>query len=174
MPTACPSISMEETDRPLTVLTLQVRSSALTPEQKTAIPSAVGQAPTAARSTMPTPRSTPLRCRDMLRPSRRTGRQTVRPPGESMISIIGQPNNLTVAPNATAEFTVSANASIGGTVLYQWYSHTVNRKTGGTKINGATSAAYRAPTNTSGVTYYYCVATSPARPTWRPTQPGSP
>jgi LPXTG-motif cell wall-anchored protein len=79
------------------------------------------------------------------------------PPDEPTISITGQPKDLTVAPNATAEFTVSANVSTGGTVLYQWYSNTVNSKTDGTKINGATSATYPAPTNTTGVTYYYCV-----------------
>ena len=81
----------------------------------------------------------------------------VTPPDKAVISITSQPKNQTVVLNDTAKFTVNAGVSTGGTVLYQWYGNTANSTSGGTAIDGATSATYCAPTDTKGVTYYYCV-----------------
>lgn len=45
---------------------------------------------------------------------------------------------------------------------YQWYSNTTDSNTGGTLINGATSATYTPLTTATGTTYYYCVVTNGA------------
>ena len=79
-------------------------------------------------------------------------------PDKAAVSITSQPKNQMVVLNDTANFTVGAGVSTGGTVLYQWYSNTANSTAGGTAIDGATSPTYRAPTDTKGVAYYYCVA----------------
>ncbi|MDR6967740.1 gliding motility-associated-like protein [Flavobacterium arsenatis] len=46
-----------------------------------------------------------------------------------------------------------------GTPTYQWYSNIINSTTGGTLINGATTANYLPLTNTVGNVYYYCIIT---------------
>ncbi|MBW7473898.1 S-layer homology domain-containing protein [Paenibacillus oenotherae] len=60
----------------------------------------------------------------------------------------------------TVTLSVTAAASGSGTLSYQWYSNTTNSNTGGTLINGATSATYAPPTSTAGTTYYYVVITN--------------
>ncbi len=67
----------------------------------------------------------------------------------------------TYAQNATANaLTVSAEYNSNSTgVTYQWYSNTTNSSTGGTSINGASSASYTPSTAVVGTTYYYCIAT---------------
>ena len=60
--------------------------------------------------------------------------------------------------NATA--TALSVTATGNNLNYQWYSNTSNSNTGGTLINGATSASYT-PLTTSAVSkYYYCVVSS--------------
>ncbi len=59
---------------------------------------------------------------------------------------------------------VTANAASDATydLAYQWYSNTSNRNTGGTLINGATSASYTIPGGKNAGTseYYYCIVSA--------------
>jgi PKD repeat protein len=55
--------------------------------------------------------------------------------------------------------TVTASGGTG-TLLYQWYSNTVNNTTSGTAIAGANASTYTPPTNTVGTLYYYCEVTT--------------
>jgi len=53
--------------------------------------------------------------------------------------------------------TVAATATEGATLTYQWYTNTSASNSGGTKIDGATSASYALPTTlAAGTHYYYC------------------
>jgi hypothetical protein len=61
------------------------------------------------------------------------------------------------AGGSASPISVSVSGGIG-TVSYQWYSNSVNATSGGTLINGATSASYT-PQVTGATTYYYCVVT---------------
>jgi hypothetical protein len=56
--------------------------------------------------------------------------------------------------------TVTANVSVGGTLLYQWYSNTTNSNSGGTEIPDETSDSYNFSTTPAGTTYYYVVVTN--------------
>ncbi len=56
---------------------------------------------------------------------------------------------------ATATLTVSVTNGVGTT--YQWYSNTSASRTGGTVINGATSASYLFKPTATGKFYFYCV-----------------
>ncbi|PKO14105.1 MAG: hypothetical protein CVU39_16140 [Chloroflexi bacterium HGW-Chloroflexi-10] len=47
-----------------------------------------------------------------------------------------------------------------GTLSYQWYSNTTNSNTGGTLVDGATSASFEIPTGLEVGTYYYYVVVS--------------
>ena len=61
------------------------------------------------------------------------------------------------------KLSVSASASDGGTLSYQWYQNTTGSTTGGTEVTGATSAEYMVPGETqtdAGTYYYYCVVTN--------------
>ena len=62
---------------------------------------------------------------------------------------------------APTALTVTASGGTG-TLLYQWYSNSVNSTTSGTLIGSATSATYTPPTATVGSVYYYCVITTVA------------
>jgi len=67
----------------------------------------------------------------------------------------------TYTKNDTATaLTVSATASDGGSVTYQWYKNTENNNTTGTEILGATSATYTPSTSTVETSYYYVIATN--------------
>ena len=58
----------------------------------------------------------------------------------------------------TGDFpTLSVTAS-DASATYQWYKSTVNANSGGTAINGATSASYAPPSTQTGSFYYYCTA----------------
>src|SRR5512145_269277 len=46
------------------------------------------------------------------------------------------------------------------TLLYQWYSNTINSSTGGTLIAGASTASYTPLTATAGTIYYYCIVSA--------------
>jgi PKD repeat protein len=68
----------------------------------------------------------------------------------------------TLCQNATpTALTVTASGGTG-TLLYQWYSNTVNNTTSGTAIAGANASTYTPPTATVGVVYYYCMVTTAA------------
>lgn len=65
----------------------------------------------------------------------------------------------------SAATALTATSSLSGgcgapTVLYQWYSTTVNNNTvaGATAIPGATTNTYTPPSAVMGTTYYFCVA----------------
>jgi len=48
----------------------------------------------------------------------------------------------------------------GGTLTYQWYTHTTNLNTGGIRIPGATGTNYTPLTSTAGTMYYYVIVTN--------------
>ncbi|MFF2481308.1 S-layer homology domain-containing protein [Paenibacillus sp. NPDC058071] len=75
-------------------------------------------------------------------------------------SIGTQPADQTVNVGGSAPLSVTASVSDGGTVSYQWYSNTIHSNSGGTLINGATTATYNVPTTMAGTTYYYVVVTN--------------
>ncbi|GHT73367.1 hypothetical protein FACS189456_3730 [Bacteroidia bacterium] len=70
-------------------------------------------------------------------------------------TITAHPQDDTVNMYAAAYLRVTANASDGGTLSYQWYSNTTNSNSGGTAISGTSVAS-----NVSGVFYYYVVVTN--------------
>ena len=84
-------------------------------------------------------------------------------PATPVITITAQPQNANVtAGEITGNLTVTASASTG-TLAYQWYQNTVNSTTGGTAVQGATSAALTIPTDlTEGAYYFYCELTAGA------------
>lgn len=55
---------------------------------------------------------------------------------------------------------MTANATDGGTLSYQWYRNTKNSVTGATAISGAGSADYWPDTASAGTTYYFCRVTN--------------
>lgn len=66
------------------------------------------------------------------------------------------PSNQTVCVGGTpTDIKLAATGS--GVITYQWYSNTINDNTGGTLINGATSATYTPQSNFLGTTYYYAI-----------------
>jgi len=74
-------------------------------------------------------------------------------------SISVHPAGNTYALNASASaLSVTASASDGGTLSYQWYRNTTNSNSGGTLVSSA--ATYTPPTNTGGTFYYYAVVTN--------------
>lgn len=80
----------------------------------------------------------------------------IQQPATPAIAVSAQPNNITVALNDTATFTVRASAS-SGTLVYQWYKNTTSSVSGGAPISGANAASYSPPTDAKGESYYYCV-----------------
>jgi len=55
---------------------------------------------------------------------------------------------------------VTATAPTGGTLSYQWYANAAGQNSYGTKIQGATNAAYIPPTDRDTLVYYYAVVTN--------------
>lgn len=82
----------------------------------------------------------------------------------SLPSISGHPStsaqNICINGSSTA---LSVTAS-GAGISYQWYSNSTASNSGGSPISGATSASYTPPTNTAGVSYYYCKVTGTCAP----------
>lgn len=75
-------------------------------------------------------------------------------------TITKQPESVTI--NSGESFTLSVEATGGGTLSYQWYSNTKDKNLGGKKIQGATSSTYKctmAASSETTTTYYYCVVT---------------
>jgi O-glycosyl hydrolase len=77
--------------------------------------------------------------------------------------ITGQPQDAIYLQNETVTaLTITASEpEDGGTLSYQWYSNTTNTNSGGTEVEGATSASWQ-PANITPNTpnYYYVVVTS--------------
>lgn len=76
------------------------------------------------------------------------------------ITISTQPAALTevTTGSITESLSVVASSNTGNPVTYQWYENTVDSSTGGTIINGETSASFDIPTDlTVDTYYYYCV-----------------
>jgi hypothetical protein len=76
-------------------------------------------------------------------------------------SISGQPAASAIYTQNTAAtaLTVTANASDGGTLSYQWYKNTSNSTTGGIAI-GTNSTSYTPSTAIGETAYYYVVVTN--------------
>lgn len=80
-----------------------------------------------------------------------------------IITIATQPTALTEVNEGSisGSLSVVANSNTSNPVMYQWYENISDSSTGGTVINGETSAAYDIPTGLLADTYYYyCVLNS--------------
>ena len=76
------------------------------------------------------------------------------------ISITTQPAGTTnvTAGSITGSLSVVAESNTSDPVTYQWYENTIDSTSGGTLINGETSASFDIPTDLLADTYYYyCV-----------------
>ena len=79
------------------------------------------------------------------------------------ITVTTQPADLTevVEGSISGSLSVVASTNTSYPVTYQWYENTIDSTTGGTVINGETSASFDIPTNLlAGSYYYYCVLSS--------------
>lgn len=79
------------------------------------------------------------------------------------ITIATQPASLTevTAGSISGSLSVVANSNTSNPVTYQWCENTIDSSTGGTAINGETSASFDIPTDLLADTYYYyCVLSS--------------
>lgn len=79
------------------------------------------------------------------------------------ITITTQPAGLTevTVGSISGSLSVVASSNSSNPVTYQWYENTVDSSTGGTAINGETSASFEIPTDLLADTYYYyCVLSS--------------
>ena len=74
-----------------------------------------------------------------------------------VIMINSQPAASTnvVQSGITGSLSVTASATQGAALSYQWYSNTTNSNTGGTAIGGATGASFTIPLTLAAGTYYY-------------------
>ncbi len=80
----------------------------------------------------------------------------------NVISIKKQPvNEYTQLTGDTAEFSISAESSMGYTINYQWYHNTSKSTNNATPVQGETSEILHLPSNNSaGIHYYFCKLTS--------------
>jgi len=62
----------------------------------------------------------------------------------------------------TNPLSVTATASDGGALTYQWYQVDTAANSGGTALEGQTGATYQPSTAAEGTSYYYAVVTNPA------------
>ena len=79
------------------------------------------------------------------------------------VTITTQPATLTEVTEGsiTGSLSVVASSNTSNPVTYQWYENTIDSTTGGTAINGETSASFDIPTDLLADTYYYyCVLSS--------------
>ncbi|MGD6776319.1 major tail protein [Sutcliffiella horikoshii] len=79
------------------------------------------------------------------------------------ITVTTQPADLTevVEGSISGSLSVVASTNTSYPVTYQWYENTLDSTTGGTVINGETSASFDIPTDLlAGSYYYYCVLSS--------------
>ena len=83
------------------------------------------------------------------------------PPAASVPVIGTQPEALSAAKDATGKsVSVAASVSDGGTLSYKWYVNTTDSTTGGTAVEGGTSATCPVSTAAAGTSYYYCEVTN--------------
>jgi hypothetical protein len=77
-------------------------------------------------------------------------------------SISGHPASAVYNKDDTpvTDISVTAAASDGGELTYQWYSNTSNSNSGGISIGGADAASYTPPVTAPGIVYYYVVVTN--------------
>jgi len=76
-------------------------------------------------------------------------------------TITAQPSGKTAKVGDTVTLSVTADASDGGTLSYQWFvSDTAGSGGTGFAISGATSSTYAVPTNTIGTAYYFVEVTN--------------
>lgn len=76
------------------------------------------------------------------------------------ITITTQPASLTevTAGSINGSLSVVASSNTSNPVTHQWYENIVDSSTGGSAINGETSASFDLPSNLlSDIYYYYCV-----------------
>ncbi len=78
------------------------------------------------------------------------------------ITISAHPQSASVTVGSVSgSLSVTASASDGSSLSYQWYGNTTASNAGGTAIEGATSASMAIDTTlTAGSYYYYCIVTS--------------
>jgi hypothetical protein len=81
----------------------------------------------------------------------------------SIRSQITSPPGTLIEGSITGSLAVSATATEGATLAYQWYTNTTESNTGGSKIDGATNASYTLPTDLMAGTYYYFCEVSAER-----------
>jgi hypothetical protein len=74
--------------------------------------------------------------------------------------IVSDIADASAAAGEDIELAFGVKVNDGGDVTYQWYSNTEASNSGGDAISGATEAIYSPPTDTTGTSYYYCVATN--------------
>ena len=79
-----------------------------------------------------------------------------------IITINTHPTNRNVTVGTiNGSLTIDASVTQNAGLSYQWHSNTANNNTGGTAINGATSASFPIPTDlAAGTYYYYCVVSA--------------
>ena len=78
---------------------------------------------------------------------------------ETTPSITQHPEDATYDQGAKAA-ALTITASGNPTPTYQWYSNTSNKNSNGTVISGETKDSYTPSTASTGIFYYYCVATN--------------
>ncbi len=71
--------------------------------------------------------------------------------------IIEQPEDITVTLGDNTIVQVTADASDGGTLSYQWFKNSTKSSIGSSLIEGATDYEYTPDTNIAGKYYYYCI-----------------
>ena len=79
------------------------------------------------------------------------------------ITVTTQPADITevMEGSISGSLSVVASTNTSYPVTYQWYENTIDSTTGGTVINGETSASFDIPTDLlAGSYYYYCVLSS--------------
>lgn len=84
-------------------------------------------------------------------------------PLEPLITITTQPDDVTEVMEGSISGSLSVAASINTSnpITYQWYENTMDSSSGGTVINGESSASFDIPTDLiAGTYYYYCVLSS--------------
>lgn len=84
-------------------------------------------------------------------------------PVTPLITITTQPEAITevTTGSISGSLSVVASSNTSYPVTYQWYENTVESTSGGTVINGETSASLNIPTDlTVDTYYYYCVLSS--------------
>ena len=69
--------------------------------------------------------------------------------------IIAQPQGSTIIVDSEHNISVTANASDGGALTYQWYANDKNSVEGATLIEGATAAVFTVSTVAAGTYFYY-------------------